>query len=252
MQLKQARHELFFTDFHCPTHDRAVYSLLLQVARNFDFDLVWNNGDFMDFTTISRFRTDPRTKFSINNELALGRKVLQEFRNACPNARMIYKEGNHSTRLQNFIWDHASQSDLEELELPYLLRLKDVGAEFIPNQTKFRVGDLFHLHGNEVACGSVYPARKMLDRINVNCIFGHYHRTTTARQRDLKGASRVAWSIGCTQSLDVLYDYHPAWDQAFATIEYTPSGLFHVNPVEVFEVNGKKACLVYGQMFSAK
>ena len=252
MKCKIPRLEIFLTDCHFPGEDPQVWALELAVAKYFQPDLVWLNGDIIDFGSISRFRTSPRSKLDIAGHLDHARTRLQGLRKQVPDAEMVFLEGNHDLRLQTYLWDKAPElSELPNLELPSLLELKTLGCSFFRNGTKCRVGELYHLHGNEVATGYTYPARNMLAKINCNVIFGHVHRFSVAHQRDLRGSTRVAWSIGCTQRLTVDYDFHTgSWTNGFALVEYIPSGLFHITPVEVFRDGKALQCIVYGKRFS--
>jgi len=250
--IQHPRLELYLTDCHFPTHDKKVWSLVLQVAKHFKPDLIWLNGDTLDCAQISRFRTDPRVKFTLKDDIDCAKARLTELRSVCSSARFYSRVGNHDYRLQNFIWDKAEQlSNLEELELPNLLDYKRHNIIHVPNEAKTRISSLWHLHGNEVKVGSSYPALKMLQRVNENVIFGHIHKFTVAHANSLSGKVREAWSIGCVQTTAVDYDFHVQWDQGFALIEYTPSGLFHVNPIIVFKDGGKKHVMCYGKLFTA-
>lgn len=244
--------ELFITDCHYPVDDPQVTNLELQVAKAFKPDILWLNGDVMDFKQVSRFRVNPREKLSLGEDIKYGRKRLSAFRDILPNARIFIKEGNHDRRFQHYVWDHAEElTGIEDLNLQALLRLQECDIEWIPASQKSKIGDLFHLHGDEVPTGSTFPARGMLTKVNVNTIFGHYHRFSVAHSNTLSGKTHVCHSIGCTQTLNVDFDFNPQWQQGFALIEYTKSGLFHINPIEVFREGNTACCLVAGKLFKS-
>jgi len=252
IKLAKASLELFLTDLHFPTEDPQVWNLITQVAKAVKPNIVWFNGDAMDFDSVSSFMSKPEAKLNLHKDIKHGRVKLQQMRDLCPDADMYFKMGNHDVRLQKFLWSKAPElSGLEELELPSLLHLKDAEIKFVPEDEKVMIGELFHLHGHEVPTGNIYPARAMLARANANVIFGHRHRFTVAYQNDLSGKVHISWSIGCGQKLNVDYDLNVQWQQGFALNEYTKEGLFHINPVEVFQDKGKKCCMVYGKLYTA-
>lgn len=244
--------ELFLTDLHYPQDDPQVTELELQVAKAFKPKLLWLNGDVMDFREVSRFRVSPKDRLLLGDSIKYGRKRLKQFRDALPDARMVWKEGNHDRRWQHFLWDHAEQLvDVDDFDLKSLLRLKEFNIEWQAADRHSKVGELYHLHGDEVATGSAFPAKGMMGKVNSNVIFGHVHRFSVFYSNTLAGKTHVCWSIGCTQTLAVDFDYAPQWTQGFALIEYTKSGLFHINPIEVFREGKKAHCLVAGRLFTA-
>jgi len=252
IKLTKSTTELFLTDFHFPTEDKKVFSLALQVARAINPDILYLNGDMVDFGSISSFLTAPNKRLSLSSDIKYAIKRLHELKLACPDAQIFYKEGNHCQRMQRYLSARAPElSGLEDIELPKLLHLNDINATWVENDEKLRIGELYHLHGNEIATGLTYPARVMLSKVNTNAIFGHTHRFSVAYQNDLSGKVHVCWNIGCGQKLDVDYIFHPAWQQGFALVEYTKGGLFHVNPIEVFKVGSGKGCMLYGRLYSA-
>src|ERR1022692_276086 len=121
--------ELFLTDLHFPTEDPQVFSLITQVAKAVKPDIVWLNGDTMDFESVSSFMTRPDARLQLNNDFKHGRRRMKQLRDLCPNAVMYSKVGNHDARLQRFLWSKAPElAGLEELELASLLRLKEIEA----------------------------------------------------------------------------------------------------------------------------
>ena len=244
--------ELFLTDLHFPTESPQVFNLITQVAKDVKPNILWLNGDTMDFKSISHFLTKPDARASLNVDIIHARRRLRQLRELLPDAIMYYKFGNHDLRLQKYLWSKAPElSGLEDLELGSLLRLNQLEAITVAEGEKALIGQLFHLHGHEIATGYTYPAKTMLTKANANVIFGHVHKFSVAYQNTLDGSVHVCWSIGCGQTLDVDYNVHPNWQEGFALIEYTKEGIFHINPIEVFSRNGKKCCMVYGRLYTA-
>lgn len=250
-QIKVAS-ELFVTDIHVPDHDPKAWSLTLQITRALQPEMVWIGGDFLDFKSVSKFLTNPAHKLTIGKDLAAGKKALWQLREAAPNARMIFREGNHDRRMQNFLFSKAPElADLEALTIPQLLTLNHLKIEYLGGDARTRVGYLWHIHGDEVPTGRVFPARQALSRLHDNVIFGHVHRFSIACESSLSGTDHAAWSVGCLQNLKVDYDFHTVWQQGIARVDYTRSGLFAVTPIQYFRDGGKLIAIVGGKQFSA-
>lgn len=246
--------ELFLTDLHLPGVDAGTWSLIKQVGKWLQPDLLWVNGDNIDGYQVSRYMTDPRRDQLLQQDLDKSTALLEELVTVMPSARHVMRSGNHDERVEKYVRTHArSLASLRDLTVPKLLRLGHLGFEWDESSEKSRVGHLFHLHGHEVRTGFVYPARDMLLRTGENVISGHVHKFTTASSNNLKGEARICWTIGCVQAFDeaIDYEFSPQWCNGFAIIEYCKSGLFHVVPVEIFRHKGHSTCIVYGKKFVA-
>jgi predicted phosphodiesterase len=250
--IKTPKLELFLTDIHFPHEDALVWKLVKQIAREHQPDLVWLNGDIIDARSVSRFKIDPVEKFRLGDDLKHARARLRELRECVPNANIAYKEGNHDRRVKHFVWNHAEElSTLDDLELSNLLRLHELEIAYIGPEIRSKIGELFHIHGDEVKIGYANPARSLIQKIHANVICGHVHRFSVAYENALGGNMHVAQSIGCGQRLDVDFDFNPQWQQGFALIHYVPSGLFHIDAIEIFTDGGTKCCIVGGKLYKA-
>jgi predicted phosphodiesterase len=250
-QIKVAS-ELFCSDFHIPDIDPKCWKITLTIAHQLQPELIWLGGDYLDFKSVSRFLTNPAERHSAHRAIHAGKVALRELREAAPNARLIFREGNHDRRLQLYIAEKAPElSFLDELRLPNLLQLAAVDCIFAGGDDRTKVGHLWHLHGDELRTGRIYPARAALGQAHDNIIFGHVHRFSVAYEQGLSGTDHVAWSIGCLQNLRVDYSYHAEWTQGVAWIEYTPSGLFQINPIPIFRDGDRKKCLVHSKLYQA-
>jgi len=251
--IKGARLELFLTDLHGSSMDPQAWDLVMQLARGFDFDLVWCNGDWVDFKAVSSFSKTLKDKLGLTKDLAAAQDTLRQLRKACPNAEIHFREGNHDRRLYNMLLTHADAlTELPELSIPELLHFGQYGVIWHPGDEKTQVGRLYHLHGDEVRASGTHPARKVMQKVHDNVVVGHIHKFDVCHETNLAGDTVVAWTIGTLQRLDVDYDFHPQWDQGCAIINYTQSGNFHIDPIVFFNIGGQKSCMVNGKLFTAK
>lgn len=244
--------EIFLSDCHFPDCDPKAWDLTLQIIRSVQPELVWVGGDFLDFKSVSKFLTNPKHKLTLAKDINSGRKALWALREAAPNAQMMFRQGNHDRRLQTFLYSRAPElAGLEELSLPELLHFTKLDIRFAGGDDRTKIGELVHIHGDELPTGRVFPARAALAKAHCNLIFGHVHRFSVAYESSLDGRDHVAHSIGCLQSLRVDYDFHTTWTQGTALVNYSSSGLFQVTTLPYFKDKGKLYCFIYGRLYSA-
>ncbi len=237
--------EAFLSDVHFPVHEQATWNLSLRLCKKINPDIIFLGGDIMDNHVVSKYGHDPAYPFTIQDEIDVTICELTRLRRMFPRATIYYKEGNHEQRITKYTHSNAaSLSSIKGIRLPALLKLDDLNIQWIPNEEKFKIGELWHMHGNEVSVGSVYPARNMYIKLGVNVIFGHYHRQSEYRDRALDGKTHGAWGNSCMQTFDPEYTFHNQWTHGLHVIEYSNSGHFRVEPMTFFQ-RGKMECFIY-------
>ncbi len=240
--------ELFCSDVHIPYHDPFAWGLFKDAARALSPEIIVLGGDFVDFYSISRFDTDPERLLSMQEELDQARRELGSLRELCPNASIVFRKGNHEMRLQKKLWRKSPEfSQLRALRLEELLGFKELGVEY-REEDMFRVGDLNHIHGDELAGGSLYPARNLWGKAPGNMLFGHYHKMQAHFQRHSSGKVTGSWANGCLCSLRPDYHILPQWQQGFTLVDYLPSGLFFVSQVPVLQNEHGYFCVLEGKL----
>jgi predicted phosphodiesterase len=246
--------ELFITDSHQPYVDHAYWDLVNQVNRFYKPSLIWINGDGFDCYQLSKWLKDPKAAIKLQEQLDETHESYALLRKGNPNARIVWRPGNHEDRLQTYLFSKAPElAGLRSLRLEKLLRLAEIECQWIDNDVPALIGRLYHLHGHEIPIGYAHPAQKLLARVRDNVICGHVHRFDVDHDRNLSGVSHVAWTIGTGQILTPEYSFHPRWDEGFAMVEYTRKELFHVTPVEILrDKAGVAYCVVYGKLYESK
>lgn len=246
--------ELFASDIHFPFEDRQSYKLFLKVVRAVSPHLIFLGGDVADCYAVSKYDKDPTRKLHLQEELDYTVENLAKLRTAAPKAQIQFLEGNHEQRVWRFLQSKAEEvSQLRAIQLPNLLKLDDLGIEWIPNGTRTKHGKLWHIHGNEIGGGGQNPARLKYLRLMCNVIFGHLHTLQSHIQPRYDDEPQGSWANGCMCDLspDYLHFAH-TWVQSFHFIEYARSGLFHVEPVELMGARISKTrrwCYVRGKLF---
>ena len=205
-----------------PFHDEAAMDVALQLTAFLEetdrLDYVINLGDFLDLPSQGRFDQEAGFAGTTQKAIDRGHKFLQQQRAAAgPNAGIVLIEGNHDRRMEKYILSNsaaawglkrANMDELPVMSLPYLLRLDEIGVEYIdayPAGAYWLTPTLRAVHGNKARSnGSTAAAYTNADP-HISTIFGHAHRleiqSRTVFNRD--GAIRsVAVSPGCLCRVD--------------------------------------------------
>lgn len=199
---------LILGDTHAPFHDAQALRAAVKAGRDVDAKVVLLNGDIMDMRGVSPFFREPDEQ-AVGGEIEAGRKLLAWLRWHFPDARIVMREGNHEFRLRRFIAEKAKELfGLPGTTLPELLKLADLGIEWVQDKRLIRLNKLNTLHGHELSKGGgVNPARYAFLKATDTLLVNHWHQTSNHTQRTLGGKQISTWSLGCMCSLS--FDYSP-------------------------------------------
>lgn len=206
-----------------PFHDESAMDVALQITSFLEetdrLDTIINLGDFLDLPAQGRFEQEAAMANTTQAAFDRGHLFLQQQRLAAgPKAKIVLVEGNHDRRMEKFIMTNAlsafglkraNTNELPTMSIPYLLRLEEIGVEYIdayPAGAYWITDRLRAIHGNKARSnGSTAAAYTNADP-HISTIFGHSHRleiqSRTVFNRD--GAIRTtAVSPGCLCRVDV-------------------------------------------------
>lgn len=250
-----------------PFHDDKAMSVALQILdyenSRYGVDEVINLGDFLDLPSQGKYAQE--ATFANTTQLALdaGHEFLAKQRALAPDAKIVLIEGNHDRRLQNFVEANTlsafglRRANMPDswpvMSLPYLLRLDDLGVDYIdayPAGVHWVADNLRAIHGNKVRSGGSTAAAYTNATPHISTIFGHTHRLEiqSVTTYDRLGKIRsMAVSPGCLCRVDgavpsvhgaIGIDGKPAvewenWQQGVAVIKYKDTGEFFVNLVQI-------------------
>jgi hypothetical protein len=230
-------------DIHYPFHDEAALSAAIEYGMKGDPTILLLDGDVIDCHDLSVHDKDPRHRYT-EIELQMIAAELEQFRQAFPKARIIWKEGNHEFRLQRYLTRRAPELfGLEGMDIPGLIKMANGPAamdrvEWVTDKRVIRAGNIAFLHGHEfMGGGGVNPARWLFLRTGENATCGHFHRTSEHSEPGLSKAPRGAWSSGCLCDLSPAYNPHNKWNHGFQWIDVERSGNFRLKNIRV--VDGK-------------
>lgn len=226
--------EIFLCDIHFPFQDDAALGAALEYADRFQPDIITLGGDTIDFYKISRYVTNP-VKRNVIYEIKVVREFLAMLRKRFPKARIIFLNGNHSLRLDNYLMSQAKEiysliSDLLEVKLDFAGQNIEYKAE------PFSIGKLWHLHGHEKGGGMYNPehvCNVMFGYVLDHFICGHYHRTQDKIFKRIDKSIFLGSSVGYLAG-EMDYARLNKWNQGFASIIYGENGRFRVRNHKIF------------------
>lgn len=265
-----------------PFHDEAAMDVALQIIGWLEeherVDSVINLGDFIDLPAQGRFEQEPAFATTTQEAIDRGHLFLQQQRAAAgPRAHIVLIEGNHDRRMEKFIvanaasafgLKRANKDEVPVMSLPFLLRLDEIGVEYIdayPAGAYWLNDRLRAIHGDKVRSGGSTAAAYTNHTPHISTIFGHVHRQELQSRTifDRLGPIKsVAVSPGCLCRVDgavpsvngsTKIDGTPAkfyenWQQGVAVIMYKDTGEFYTELVQID--NGK--AVFRGKEFSSK
>lgn len=232
---------LRLSDIHYPFHDERALEAAVEYGIKHDPTVLLLDGDIIDCHDLSAYERNPRDRYT-EAELSMLAEQFDQFRQAFPKARIIWKEGNHEGRLQKYLMRKAPELwGLPMMDVPGLLTM--VGGpkamhrvEWVANKRVLKAGHLSLLHGHELGGGGgVNPARWLFLRAGENAICGHFHRTSEHSEPSLSRKQRGAWSTGCLCDMSPGYMPHNKWNHGFAWIEVEKDGDFRVKNIRIID-----------------
>lgn len=221
----------WLSDVHCPYHDPVALGAAFELFEEWRIDLLILGGDQLDCYGISRYGKAPsKLRDTLQKEIDAFRPIRDRIvKLGC---QVKYLEGNHDHRVKSLVADNPALDDLQSLEWHKLADLPE-SWEILPNQSRFRMGNLDFIHGDlrGRGVGSKHIASGMLAKLKRSTLFGHYHRAQFHPEPDGDGVIRAGFSTGHMCDPAQAADYCPIndWTQGFATIDTDPTtGLFEV------------------------
>ena len=220
---------LVLGDLHVPFHEPKPVETVLSWGESNKVDGILINGDFQDCESLSYWPTAHR---DFNKELELCIDFLDMLRSRFPNAKIVYKPGNHEYRLpRKFIEKIPEMAESPLAAMETYMGFEERGIEFLDYFQIVMAGKLPVLHGHEVPFlqRTVNPARGLFLRTKSFAACGHCHTTSEHTTRDINGLVITTWSFGCL--CDLSPDWNPYgndWNWGAAIINVAKSGDFEV------------------------
>lgn len=218
-------------DAHVPYHDQDALEIFIERAVKICARTVLLAGDWLDCYQISRYLKDPR-KRSIKGEIDTFKTILDTIAQALPDAKIIFKVGNHEERYDAYLMANApALFDLDYIHLDKILELKERGIEYVTNKRIIKAGHLHIIHGHEYIysiSNPVNPARGLYNRAKKSALCFHHHQTSEHTEPAINGDIVTTWSGGCLCGLRPQYMPLNKWNHGFTEI-YNSDGFFTVS-----------------------
>jgi len=241
---KMIKKYIILSDAHLTTEATKDYSL---VTRKFLPDFKPHGsillGDWMDVSALSAWDMDKRLLMEGRRwkaELNFANKEMDYLQSK--GGDIIYLEGNHEDRVTRYVQKNPEMEGL--MEIPERLDLKGRGVEWVPMNELYKVGSLYATHGMYT---NMNHAKKHLQMLGCNIVYGHQHGTQTAMQNMKMQKPHMAYALGTLGEMSPSYmKGKPGnWISQFATLYVdTKTGNFNLYPVNIinhaFVYGGKR------------
>jgi predicted phosphodiesterase len=178
------------SDIHFPKQCNQTIDLALTDFAENNVDTIILNGDLMDNPTFSKFPVDPNYRSKVQHWFDKTEYFLESLRGSFPNALILFVEGNHDAWYKKWLWMKAKNLAADPYySLEERLHLMDYNIKFIPEIQLIRLADYFVFHGHQHAKGGQLDtvAKRMLAKLNSNCIIGHMHYASMFTGTDIMG-----------------------------------------------------------------
>lgn len=176
-----------------PFHDRQMLDIIAQIAADYQPHLIGILGDLFDMTRFTRqYVHEPEFYWTTDPALKEGHWFLRRLREACPDAQIVYPEGNHEVRLPVYVRSHMIEAckierisgQFPALSLPDLLDLDALQVEWIPgyddDTAKFRPTTWMIWEHGQIARVPGQTAKAIVERAVRWRFSGHTHRCEIA------------------------------------------------------------------------
>jgi UDP-2,3-diacylglucosamine pyrophosphatase LpxH len=241
-----------------PYHDRRAWELACMLAEKEQPETIILIGDHCDLPDWSdKFQRTSEMYFTTQPMLLELHWWLARLRSICPDAEIVFIEGNHEDRLKRAIvnnminaWGLQSVNDFKRNSVPTmsienLLSLNELGIRYLGPypEGEFWINDNIKAeHGNIAKNKPQETARAILQRSRSSTIFGHVHRREMASKNEYRRGGFVTYiaeCFGCMCHLDGRVPSHEQkhqWNQGMGLVWYEPgNGLFKTEHVPIHE-----------------
>ena len=180
------------SDLHFPKQCNETIDFALNDYARIGVDTIILNGDVLDNPTFGKFPVDPNYRSKVGHWFDQTEYFLESLREAFPNALILYVEGNHDSWYRRWLWQQAKNVAADPyFSLEDRLHLIDYGIKFIPEIQLIQCHDYFIFHGHQHAKGGQLDtvAKRMVAKLNSNCIIGHMHYASSFALTNITGAN---------------------------------------------------------------
>lgn len=174
---------LIVSDIQFPYHDALMMSKVVKVAREIQPDAIVQIGDGIDFPQTSKWSKGKLEEYAptLQDHIDGFKGLLSELREAAPDARITWLEGNHDLRVRDYVAAYAPPlRTLRALEFDNLFDLPELGVEYVKGPLHIGT-NTYAVHGHEAggySTGATAWDLKFVKRYgsDKSFVFGHTHQ----------------------------------------------------------------------------
>jgi hypothetical protein len=222
---------LILSDVHIPHHDRRTVENAVEEARRRNAVGVLLNGDIMDCGGASSHHDRDPSEPDLEEEIEKMGQLLAWLRSRLPNARVVWKEGNHEYRLPRYLRNNAPAlcGASKRFTLPKLVESENHGVEWVDCGRVVDLGKLPVFHGHEFkGGGGVNVGRWLFLRALESALCGHLHRSSEHVETTCKNRVLITTSVGCACFLHPRWLPNNKWNHGWAHVAVANDGAFEV------------------------
>lgn len=244
-----------------PYHDLNAISVTLQMLADYRPDEVIIIGDLLDIASLSRYLQLPEFQLTLQPSIEFVYRFLATIRKIVgPGCKIVYLEGNHERRLNEYIVKNAREAfglkpansngdDWPAHSIPTLLRLSELEIEYstpYPHGVYWITPKLYAVHNQQLKKldlrASVISGHNTRDKMDSHVV-NYYEGQEVYRTWVVPGLQRVAplmpagevspWQL-CQTPVPTGQRPHMDATQAVATAEVYEDNLYKVtlHPIE--------------------
>lgn len=258
-----------------PMHDEDAMAAGLAIIAAVKPDVIVNLGDYLDMSEwSSKFTVYPEFVLTTQAALDRGHEYLAEQRaTAGPGAEIYLLGGNHDNRLELAVARNTmaalrlrqanSPESWPVLSIPFLLRLEELGVEYVGSYPAGRI-KLAEAHGGQTPLyalhGEKLDMKKQANSERQSTVQGHTHHVSVhceTYEVDGEPQQVQAWSLGCLCRIDGAvpssrggtdefgrpYKRQESWQHAIGVLTETENGWW-LEPIFIHDgvafYNGKE------------
>lgn len=199
-------------------------------------------GDFLEMGALSHWMLNKSKLMEgrrYSKDITLANYELDDLMNRCPDSEFHYLLGNHEDWLEQYLERHPEMEGEEDgiggIHLARDLKIKERGINLVALNDVLSIGKMHYIHG---WYHNMYHAKKTLQRMGDNVMYGHMHteQVETMRLR-AKNVAYKAMAVGCLCDLNPYYKRNrPSdWIHGMGFVEYRENGTFsayHINIID--------------------
>ena len=210
---------------------------MMETAHFWKPDTIILLGDLIDFYCLSAHGgSNPNRKQLIEAELNPAKALLKQL-DGLGASKKIYIAGNHESRLNRYLADHAPKL-YNQFKLETWLNLRETDWQFVPYMQTYDSGKVLYTH--DLGNSGAYAVHQALPKAQHSIVIGHIQRMDYVIASDIRGHNRIAmcpgW-LGNANNIDYEHSLlaKTAWSQGFALAEEWPGGITTFIPVPIIK-----------------